>query len=265
MKMKTKAIALLSVPLLSLAMPRLAAAFGFGDITGIAENFAPFISNLVGIDISPYTNIASNTVSFAGAIGKGDFSTASGAVMGSLGDFGLVDSGNLRDSSSLTAQLSYKPESDYGQGLYGVSQQTSMDNSEIATDAINDAQTGEDAQQRSIRSAENTATMVQTAGELAQKCGKTKVSLKCLQDIAGIGTVTAAVSAQGVSVGRETVSQLKQLNATSADLRKHNNRADRRERSQDDRKAKNDAQSAGFFAGMVSGDSKAEPNYEVAN
>jgi hypothetical protein len=265
MKMKSKAIALLSVPLLSLAMPRSAAAFGLGDISGVAENFAPFISNFVGIDISPYVNILGNTTAFVGAITQGDFATASGAVVGSLGDFGLVDSGNLRDSSSLAARLDYKAESDYGKGLYGASQQFSMDNSEIATDAINDAQTGEDAQQRSVQSAENTATMVKTAGELAQKCGKTKVSLKCLQDIAGIGTVTAAVSAQGVSVGRETVSQLKQLNATTADLRKHNNRADRRERNQDDRKARNDAQAAGFFAGMVSGDSKAEANYEVAN
>lgn len=250
MKNKLALIGAIALPLIALT-PKPAAAFGFGDIAGIAGNFAPFITNLTGFDISPYANIASNTSSFVSSISKGDFVGASGAVMNSLGEWGLVDTGQLNDASSLSARIAFDPAKNTGAGLFGLESAIQTDNIEIAADADSEAGLSAEAQERMVASGEQTATVVKTSAEFSAQCGKTKVSLKCLRVLSGQTAANSALLGQNISESRGIRVELKKMNSTIKDLRKDNNKKERVERNESQRKTLGSASTAGFFAGSV--------------
>jgi hypothetical protein len=249
-KVKLVLISVIAFPLIALT-PKPAAAFGFGDIAGIAENFSPFISGLTGFDISPYAGIASNTASFVSSISQGDFVGASGAVMGSLGDFGIPVPTELKESSSLAAKVRFDSDKDTGAGLFGLEGATQADNVEIAADADSQAGLSAESQTRMVDSGEQTAKVVQTSAEFSAQCGKTKVSLKCLRTLNGQTVANSYLLAQNVSETKQVKLEAKKMNAVLNDLRKNNNKKDRVDRNDSERKTLGSASTAGFFAGSV--------------
>jgi hypothetical protein len=253
-------IVLLSVPILSLASPRPAAAFDLGEIVDVVGEFAPFLSDVVGFDISPYESILSNSSQFVDAIVSGDYGAAASAVTNVLGDYGIVSSSKVKSEAKNASKISYAEESDLGGGLYKLDAQTLQDTSEIASDAVNDAGTSDETQAAMVKSGEATGKIVQASADYSKMSGETKVSLKILRNISAQDAATAALLGQGLSEDREQSKQLKYLNATLADIRKHNNKKDRVQRKESDRLAKSGASGAGLFAGMVSAKDVTNPD-----
>jgi hypothetical protein len=245
-KVKLVLISAIAFPLIALT-PKPAAAFGFGDIAGIAENFSPFISSLTGFDISPYSGIVNAT----GLFFRGDYVGASAAVAGSLGDFGIPVPSQLKDASSLEAQVRFNPDSDTGGGMSGLQSSTQVDNIEIAADADSQAGLSAESQTRMVDSGEQTAKVVKTSAEFSAQCGKTKVSLKCLRTLNGQTVANSYLLAQNVSETKQVKLEAKKMNAVLNDLRKNNNKKDRVDRNDSERKTLGSASTAGFFAGSV--------------
>jgi hypothetical protein len=255
-RLLVKGIVLMSIPFLGFAAPRPAAAFNLGGISDIVGEFAPYLSDVVGFDISPYESILSNSTQFVDAITSGDYGEAASAVTNVLGDYGIVSSSKVKNEAKNAATASYTEESDLGGGRFKLDAQTLQDSSEIASDAVNDAGTSDETQSAMVKSGEATGKIVQASADYSKMSGETKVSLKILRNISAQDAATATLLGQGLSEDREQNKQLKYLNATLADIRKHNNKKDRSQRKESDRAAKAGAGGAGLFAGMVSREDK---------
>lgn len=253
-RLRLKIAAIAAVPLVSFGIPKPAAAFGFGDIFDIAGQFAPFVTDLIGFDISPYQSIIANSTGFASAITKGDFGGAFESVIGTLGDYGIVAPSKLKDTIALGSEGKYAQFAnyDFGGGLSLLKAQDLDDATELATSAQIDAGLGEDAQTNLVEKSEGTATAVDASVKFSKMSGQTKVSQKILRNISAQQSVNAALMGQLLSEQRGQGISLKQTNAILADIRAKQNADKRVNRASNTRKTKGTITSAGMFSALVS-------------
>ncbi len=253
MKIKQTAIALGTATALLAVAPKPAAAFGFGDIAGIVESFAPFLSNVVG---ETFSNILQNSASFAGALAQGDFQGATQVAMGALGDYGVIGQGELKEEVRLAQLVQYGQGNtpDYGGGVTAAQYQGIDDAQDVTAEAYAASVLGKDAQTRLLKSGEGTANSVQASIGMAKASGKSKVSQVIFKNISAQLAVNAVLAGQQLSESRDHGMVLKQALATLSDLRANQNRYKRLDRSNRNRTVRRSAQSAGLFAGVVGGE-----------
>jgi hypothetical protein len=248
-------IAAFSLVPISLFATAPAQAFGLSDITDIGGSFAPFISNLVGFDISPYQSIIDNTQTFTKALTSGNYGAAVTSLTSTLGDYGIGTPSKLIDKSKFDA-TKYNGFYNLGVGDTVSFLQAVEDNKELSSQAQYDASLSNEFQQSLIKSSDGTAQLVEASSKYSEFSGKTKVSQKIFRNMSAQLAAQAAISGQSLGEQRNQGITLKMAVGILGDIRANQNKDNRKDRGQGDRQTKAAITSAALFSSMVKPESR---------
>ena len=232
-----------------------AQAFSFSDIGGIVENFAPFVDQTLGIDISPYVDKIANSAGFADAVLSGNWGKASKIVSGALGEYGVISPKKLQVAMEQAAKVKYSTTGkleDFGLGEYGAVLGEQMSTKDVAGSIQSEINMGEDAQKAWVKKGEALAQTVKASSSFASGAAKETNSLNVLKSQSAQLAANTAATAQAVSEIKAGNRSLFMIQDTLNDIRTANNAEERSKlRGLNDSSAAATSR-AGTFAGFAS-------------
>ena len=261
--MLKKVLILASIPLVSLAWIRPAAAFNLGDIADAADDVVPNIGEAIGFDIAPYQKIIERSSAFGKAVLSGNYPAALKPVIGALGDYGIIAPSKLKETVAQQSSERYKSTQDYGGGWQEISDADLMDAIELTDQTQNEIALGTETQTAMVKSADATANAVQASAQYSKMSGQTKISQKIFRNISGQLDVNAKLTGQSLSEQRETNSTLKKTNALLSDIRAAQNKDKRSSTATANRSTHGAISAAGMFAANVTSTRSQNPGEVV--
>jgi hypothetical protein len=239
-----------------------ASAFSISSISGLFEDFAPFIDNVLGVDISPYLDKIQSSSGFAEAIISGNWGKASALIGGAMGEYGVIDPRKLKEAILGAAKQKYSTTSaeDFGLGSYGSILNEQMSTKESLGGIQSEVNMGEEAQKSWSEKGEALAETVQSSSKISTAAAKERNSLNVLKGNSNQLTALTSVVGQGVSETKSNGRSLFRIEDTLNDIRTADMQDSRSKmRSLNDSTAASTG-SAGTYAGMLSGQSSEEEN-----
>jgi hypothetical protein len=197
--MSKRKIALVSASVLGAATGLLvlspdARAFSLSGLAGVFDSFAPVLSEVFNVDLSPYVQKVNSAAGIADSLQGGDYLQAAQGLGGAIGEFGGVDLTKYR--ANLLANSTFSTTKDFGIGLYGNNYLTESAGMESLSKIQSDANNSESAQQAATTKIDGVGKTIGSLGEQAQKAQNANNSLTVLK------TIPAGLAGVGVLLGQ---------------------------------------------------------------
>lgn len=252
---KFRLIAAGSAVLIAVSVAGSANAFSFSSISGILENFAPYLDQVLGVDISPYIDKIQSSTGFAESVLSGDWGKAAEFASLALGDYGVIDPKKLKDAMQTAAAVKYNENEqfDYGFGQAGASQLEALNTKEAIGGIQSEINLGDAAQKSWLTKGDALAETVKSSATFAKDAFKETNSLNVLKTMSAQNAAQASVTAQGVSEIKSNGRSLMRIEDTLNDIRAASN-ADARVRLRGFNTASGAATTTvGTFTGLLGG------------